>query len=101
MQAETLFSQHGYGPEAFSNYVTVFLFNYIFVQLISQVIVIDKGKIAEEGTHEQLLAKNGVYKKLVLRQLMAGNHNVTTDEKLSLNDDITDVMQLDEETNAD
>ena len=37
--------------------------------------MIDKGQIAEQGTHEELLAKNGVYKKLVLRQLMAGSDN--------------------------
>ena len=36
-----------------------------------QVLVIDKGSIVEEGTHETLLAQDGVYKKLVLRQLMA------------------------------
>ena len=28
------------------------------------LIVIDEGKIAEEGTHEELLAKKGVYYKL-------------------------------------
>lgn len=37
-----------------------------------QVVVIDKGEIAEEGTHEELLDRNGVYKRLVLRQLTAG-----------------------------
>ena len=31
--------------------------------------MIDKGHIVERGTHETLLAKAGVYKKLVLRQL--------------------------------
>lgn len=41
-------------------------------KLNSQVIVIDKGQIAEMGTHSELLAKHGVYKKLVLRQLTAG-----------------------------
>ena len=34
-----------------------------------QVIVINKGSIAERGTHDELIAKGGVYKKLVLRQL--------------------------------
>ena len=34
--------------------------------------MIDKGKIAEQGTHDELLAMGGVYKKLVLRQLNAG-----------------------------
>lgn len=36
------------------------------------MIVIDKGEIVEQGRHEELLRHNGVYKKLVLRQLTAG-----------------------------
>lgn len=28
------------------------------------IIVMDKGKIVESGSHKQLLRKNGVYKKL-------------------------------------
>ncbi|XP_041349743.1 ABC transporter B family member 25-like [Gigantopelta aegis] len=43
------------------------------VRNASQVVVIDKGTIAEQGTHEELLAKNGVYKRLVLRQLVTGD----------------------------
>ena len=35
--------------------------------------MIDKGTIAEMGTHSELLAHNGVYKRLVLRQLTSGN----------------------------
>ena len=35
------------------------------------MVVIDKGLIAEQGTHDELILKGGVYKKLVLRQLMA------------------------------
>ncbi|CAH1801610.1 unnamed protein product, partial [Owenia fusiformis] len=42
------------------------------VRSASQVIVIDQGKIAEQGTHSDLLQKGGIYKKLVLRQLIAG-----------------------------
>lgn len=37
--------------------------------------MIDKGSIAENGTHDELIAKGGVYKKLVLRQLTAGNRS--------------------------
>jgi subfamily B ATP-binding cassette protein MsbA len=34
------------------------------VKNADQIIVIDKGNIAETGTHEELLAKNGIYTKL-------------------------------------
>ena len=43
--------------------------------MFTQVVVIDKGTIAESGTHDELLDKDGVYKKLVLRQLTAGGQN--------------------------
>lgn len=36
--------------------------------------MIDKGHIVERGTHDTLLAKEGVYKKLVLRQLSTSRH---------------------------
>ncbi|EDV22201.1 uncharacterized protein TRIADDRAFT_29232 [Trichoplax adhaerens] len=42
------------------------------VRSASKVLVIDKGRIVEEGTHDQLIEQGGVYKKLVLRQLTAG-----------------------------
>ncbi|MCD6456286.1 MAG: hypothetical protein J7K81_05815, partial [Methanophagales archaeon] len=29
-----------------------------------RIMVIDKGKIIEQGTHEKLLARDGLYKKL-------------------------------------
>ena len=34
-----------------------------------QIVVIDGGVVAERGTHEQLLALDGTYRKLVERQL--------------------------------
>ncbi|XP_035829335.1 ABC transporter B family member 25 [Aplysia californica] len=43
------------------------------VRNANKVIVIDQGEIAEMGTHSELLAHDGVYKRLVLRQLMAGD----------------------------
>ncbi len=38
----------------------------------SQVIVIDNGTVAEQGTHDELIAMHGIYKQLVVRQLNAG-----------------------------
>ena len=34
------------------------------VQKMDRIIVLDKGKIAEEGTHKDLLEKNGIYGEL-------------------------------------
>lgn len=35
------------------------------IQNADQIVVLSKGEIAEQGTHTELLEKNGVYKKLV------------------------------------
>lgn len=35
------------------------------IQNADEIIVMQKGEIAEQGTHDALIAKNGVYKKLV------------------------------------
>lgn len=37
------------------------------------IIVLEKGKIAEEGTHRELTAKRGIYYQLVKNQLELGN----------------------------
>ncbi|MDR2915638.1 MAG: peptidase domain-containing ABC transporter [Tannerella sp.] len=37
------------------------------------IIVLDKGKIAEEGTHQELTARQGIYYQLVKNQLELGN----------------------------
>ena len=53
-----------------------------------EIIVIQKGEIAEKGTHEQLIKMNGVYKKLVSRQLTAmqdlGENEEEEDEELGM-----------------
>ena len=41
------------------------------------MIVLDKGKVMEYGTHDDLLAMDGVYKRLVLRQLAAAENGTS------------------------
>ena len=38
------------------------------IQNADQIIVMQKGEIVEQGTHTELLEKNGMYKKLVEMQ---------------------------------
>ena len=38
------------------------------IQNANTIVVLQKGKIVEQGSHEELLAKNGTYKKLVAMQ---------------------------------
>ena len=38
------------------------------VKRASQVVVIDRGRAAESGTHEELVRKNGIYRRLVEHQ---------------------------------
>ncbi|MDE3740751.1 ABC transporter ATP-binding protein [Maribacter polysaccharolyticus] len=40
------------------------------IQKASSIVVLQKGKIVEQGSHAQLMAKNGVYKKLVEMQTL-------------------------------
>ena len=54
--------------------------SYAILSFLYQVVVIDKGVIAEQGTHDELVNINGVYKRLVLKQLEAGGQNKPLDE---------------------
>ena len=40
------------------------------------IMFMDQGKVIEKGTHEELLKKNGEYKKLIQNQLMYLNNNL-------------------------
>lgn len=40
------------------------------IQQANHIIVIDEGKLIEQGTHEQLIAKNGLYNSLYQKQLL-------------------------------
>ena len=42
------------------------------IQNADKIIVMQKGKIAEQGTHQELISKNGFYKKLVDMQSFEG-----------------------------
>lgn len=41
------------------------------IQKANTIVVLQKGKIVEQGSHEELLSKNGTYKKLVEMQSLA------------------------------
>jgi ATP-binding cassette subfamily B protein len=43
------------------------------IQHADNIMVIHKGKLRESGTHQQLLAQNGIYKKLYELQLYSNN----------------------------
>jgi subfamily B ATP-binding cassette protein MsbA len=38
------------------------------IQKADKIVVMQKGEIVEQGTHDELLAKNGTYSKLVMMQ---------------------------------
>lgn len=40
------------------------------VEKANNIIVIDRGCVAEQGSHAQLMARGGIYSKLVQRQLL-------------------------------
>lgn len=45
------------------------------------ICVMQEGKIVESGSHQELLAKDGVYKKLIERQLQGQNSSARKKEE--------------------
>lgn len=56
------------------------------VEKADNIIVIDKGHVAEQGSHGQLMASGGLYCKLVQRQVLGiemGEKDFSPSDKLS------------------
>lgn len=47
------------------------------VRNADKIIVLSDGKIAEEGSHDELIEWDGVYKQLVKRQLVSNSGDST------------------------
>ena len=60
------------------------------VEKADNIIVIDRGLVAEQGTHSQLMASDGLYYKLVQRQVLGietGAEVLNAPEKLTWRSD--------------
>lgn len=60
------------------------------VEKAHNIIVIDRGRVAEQGSHSQLMASGGLYYKLVQRQVLGietGAEVLNPPEKLSWKSD--------------
>lgn len=51
------------------------------IEKADKIIVIDKGDVVEQGSHEELMSKDGVYSKLVQRQLVGMESKVNSQEE--------------------
>jgi ATP-binding cassette subfamily B protein len=50
------------------------------IRNVDRIIVLGRGRILEEGNHDQLLHKNGAYARLYRRQFLHENGPETTRE---------------------
>nr|VZI23620.1 unnamed protein product [Spirometra erinaceieuropaei] len=56
------------------------------VRNADRIVVVDKGEVREMGTHEELLARNGVYAKMLLNQRQAQEQDSQDEEDDEEND---------------
>ena len=47
------------------------------IQQCDRIIVLDQGKIAEDGTYDELIAKGGIFTELAKRQFVEEEENQT------------------------
>jgi ATP-binding cassette subfamily B protein len=59
-----------------TGHATVILISHRITTLMNadQILVLNHGKIAEVGTHEELYKQNGIYKKICDIQNIGGRH---------------------------
>ncbi len=54
------------------------------VQNVDRILVIESGKIAEEGTHGELMEKNGIYKTMWDEYQKSVAWKITVEEPLAI-----------------
>jgi ATP-binding cassette subfamily B protein len=45
-----------------------------------RIVVLDGGRVVEQGTHAQLMARAGVYRRLIEHQVIADSHPEAADD---------------------
>ena len=53
------------------------------VEKADRIVVIDHGRVLEQGSHQQLIRQGGMYAQLVQRQLLAVQEEPASDEPIT------------------
>lgn len=51
------------------------------IESADKIIVLDTGRLVEQGTHKELIRKNGLYAHLVNKQIHSKNDEIATPTK--------------------